>query len=143
MDVAGVDLARRRKLQVLQPPAKRRILLKLLAVRFFIGKRDIASLVTWETEIIKDAERLMYEYSRVFGDLTPEVAFGVGFVDKVERPGDAWKMLIKIWEKRYKENVFRAPTKDDKKGKLDWYEQYKACREVRSESPCRRSERGD
>ena len=84
LDVAGVNLLRRRKLQVLQPPAKRRILLKLLAVRFFIGKREIASLVTWETEIIKDAERLTYEYSKLFGGLAAEAAFGEGFVDKVE-----------------------------------------------------------
>ena len=51
---------------------------------------------------------------------------------RAQRLGDAWKMLIKIWEKRYKENVFRAPTKEDKKSKVEWYEQYKACREVRS-----------
>ena len=82
LDVAGVDLVRRRKLQVLQPPRKRRILLKLLAVRFFIGDRDIESLVTWETEILKDAERLKYEYSKLFGGLTAEEAFGDKFLSR-------------------------------------------------------------
>ncbi|GMH87633.1 hypothetical protein TrVE_jg2637 [Triparma verrucosa] len=129
LDANASDLVLRRKFLVLQTPKKRRVMLKLLAVRFLVGNRKIKSLTTWETEILEDAKKLIFEYRKLFGKgLKSSDAFGEKFLKKVDNLGDAWKLLLKHWESKYKENVFRKPTKEDKNEKKEWYELYKRSR---------------
>ncbi|GMH71581.1 hypothetical protein TL16_g05692 [Triparma laevis f. inornata] len=129
LDANAGDLVRRKKFLVLQTPRKRRVMIKLLAVRFLVGGRKIKSLTTWETEICEDAKKLVWEFGLLFGKgVSSGDVFGKKFLKRVDELGDAWKMLIKHWESKFKENVFRKPTKEDKKEKMEWYELYKRSR---------------
>jgi len=119
-------LLKRRYHRLLQSPIKRRILIKLLALRFFIGGRKIRKLRVWETEMKETAAALSEEY----GVLLPSPPMSIGVfssvsVGKIEALCGSWKTLLKAWETVFEINEFRKPSSDDKRKRQDWYVKYK------------------
>ncbi|GMI05886.1 hypothetical protein TrRE_jg10642 [Triparma retinervis] len=124
----GGLIVRRRYFQSLMSPQKRRILLKLLAVKNFIGERKIEKLWDWETQLLEDGEVLTAEGAELLGEaVETELAFSEEFMVLVEELGRKWKRLIKNWEKMYTLFNCAPPDKEEKKGRVGWYMQYKGC----------------
>jgi len=124
----GDSFEKRRYYQSLMSPQKRRILLKLLAVKMLIGNRNIEKLWDWETKLVEDGEVLMKDTEDLLGEsVESEFAFTEDFTAALEDLGKKWKHLIKNWEKMYKLFNCVPPGKEEKRGRLVWYKSYKVC----------------
>lgn len=96
----GHEFSRRRFYTSLMRPMKRRILTKLLAIKFIVGDRKLEKLFNWETKLVEEGQAMSSEHDELLlGDVGgPSIAFSAPFVLKVEEHARRWKNLIKSWE---------------------------------------------
>jgi hypothetical protein len=117
----GDSLTRRRYFLSLQSPIKRRMLLKLLAVRFFVGGRKLKTLKLWENDVKQELVELKARWDEELGELpvTPAV-FSKESIAKVESIATETKHALKRWEKEFVVNNFRPVASSDKRGRQAW-----------------------
>ncbi len=124
---SATSLSSRRFNLSLQNPKKRSILLKLLSVRFLIGKRKFRTSNTWEFVLIDEAKMLEEDTLRMLTVPMKISIFSKDSIEAVEELSKSWKALLKKWEQSFTANKFRTPDKGDKMERMNWYRRYKKC----------------
>jgi len=115
----------------LMSPHKRRILLKMIALRAIIGKRKLASLYTWETAIEEAFVAFQEECSGLIKfPMKWTEAFLPSYIRQLSSLQKNFKARIKLWERDFEKNLFRRPSGEDKEERKDWYLQYKSLKNM-------------
>ena len=126
LENSKLALLARRNTFSLMNARKRRMLLKMMALRAFIGERKIESLYTWETCVEEEYVKIEAAYRKLMNiPMQWQVVFRKEAIAEMEGLHKKLKSVIRTWEVNFERNFFKPPSVDDKAKKKDWYKCYK------------------